>query len=349
MFNFYSCPQFLYGFEVNMNIKDVAQLANVSTTTVSRYLNKPELVAPDASERIAKVIELTGYSPRKQFTGVKLNTNPTIGLMIPSLNNPVFAEIASAIQSKARFYGYSTLIIDTQYQSELEKLAIITLLRQRVAGVLLTVSSTRNNEALSLLREFGFPYCLLHNQSESEEACVYVDNYQASREVAFALHKKGHTNFGVVTMDFSASDRGKARFAGYTDALKDLGYDISQITHVELPPNRHAPDIHDDSFCPNSNVTAWFCTNDLLALRTLKALRKQGAKIPENVSVVGFDGMALGMLYHPQLATVSVPYQKMGEVAVDLLLNERIAHNRTRQISRQIEVGHQLMMTGTVA
>ncbi|BCL72201.1 LacI family transcriptional regulator [Vibrio nigripulchritudo] len=332
-----------------MNIKDVAQLANVSTTTVSRYLNKPQLVAPDASERISKVIELTGYSPKKQSSGVNLNTNPTIGLMIPSLNNPVFAEIASAIQSKARFYGYSTLIIDTQYESELEKSAIITLLRQRVAGVLLTVSSTQNNAALSLLRDFEFPYCLLHNQSDPDEACVYVDNYQASRQVAEELYAKGHTRFGVVTMDFSVSDRGRARFAGYTDALKDLGYDISQITHVELPQNRYPPDIYDDSFCPNNNVTAWFCTNDLLALRTLKALRKQGFQIPEEVSVVGFDGMALGGLYHPQLATVSVPYQKMGEVAVDLLLNERIAHNRTRQISRQIEIGYQLMMTGTVA
>ncbi|PKF80674.1 transcriptional regulator [Vibrio sp. vnigr-6D03] len=332
-----------------MNIKDVAQLANVSPATVSRYLNAPELVANNASERIAKVIEVTGYSPRTPFSGVALNTNPTIGLMIPSINNPVFAEIASAIQSKARFYGYSVLIIDTQYNGEFEKQGIITLLRQRVAGVLLTVSSHQNNEALSLLREFEFPYCLLHNQSLSDEACVYVDNYQASRDVAFALYEKGHREFGVVTMNFSASDRGRARYAGFTDALKELGCDLSTLAHVELPYETQDQDAEVEDLFAEMTTTAWFCTNDLLALRTLKALKKLGINVPEETSVVGFDGMAFGDLFHPELATVSVPYQKMGEVAVDLLLNERVANRQTRSVCRQIEVGHQLKLLGTVA
>ena len=327
-----------------MNIKDVAALAGVSPATVSRCLNNTGPLNRVTRARIEKVVELTGYEANPATKQVDWNHNPTIGVMIPSLLNPVFSEIVSGIQKRARHFGYSVIVVDTQYERSREKQAIIDLIRQRVIGVILTTASVEDNEALSLLREFNFPFCLVHNQT-SDEPCVFVDNYQAGRDVAEHFLALGHKRIGMVAGRFQSSDRAKQRYLGFTDYLDSVSFPPVQLVEVDqyalTPFDQTESSFFDSSHAP----TAWFCSNDLLALKLINHLKSYGVVIPEDVSVVGFDGMALGQILHPPLATIQVPHHDMGLCAVDLLFNAK--HKTTASLIRKLDFHPRFV--GTVA
>ncbi|MGR5252340.1 substrate-binding domain-containing protein [Vibrio astriarenae] len=328
-----------------MNIKDVAELAGVSPATVSRFLNTPTSVAASTAEKIQRVVSLTGYTADVHSRGIELNRNPTIGVVIPSLLNPVFSEIVAGIQQRARHFGFSTIVIDTQYDGEQEQQAVIDLVRQRVEGVILTIAEASRNEALSVLRDFKFPYCLLHNQSEDDEPCVYVDNYQAGRDVANRVVSLGHTKIGMITGYFLSSDRAKKRYQGFKDALSDQGIELSQLLEVDQNKldtfGEHEMRVMKAEHAP----TVWFCSNDLLALKAINGVQALGLKVPQDVSIIGFDGMSLGQLVTPSLATVAVPHLKMGQVAVDILFNAKAGSKLTTCLAME----HELQMNGSLA
>lgn len=328
-----------------MNIKDVAALAGVSPASVSRCLNNTGPMSKTTRARIEKVVALTGYDTGRTSKQVEWNQNPTIGVMIPSLLNPVFSEIVAGIQKRARHFGYSVIVVDTQYERRLEKQAIIDLIRQRVAGVILTTTSVDDNDALSLLREFRFPFCLVHNQS-SNEPCVFVDNYQAGRDVAEHLLSLGHTKIGMVAGRFLSSDRAKQRYLGFTDFLQENSTSIFvQLIEVDQYALTPFDQTQASFFDSPSSPTAWFCSNDLLALKLVNHLKSKGVVVPEAVSVVGFDGMALGQILYPPLATIQVPHHDMGLCAVDLLFNAK--HKTAFPLARQLD--YQTHFVGTVA
>jgi DNA-binding LacI/PurR family transcriptional regulator len=306
-----------------MNIKDVAALAGVSPATVSRCLNNTGVLNKDTRVRIEKIVELTGYDVNCSSKKVDWNHNPTIGVMIPSLLNPVFSEIVAGIQQRARHFGYSVIIVDTQYERSREKEAIIDLIRQRVMGVILTTASIENNEALSILRELSFPFCLVHNQS-ANEPCVYVDNYQAGWDVAEKILALNHQKIGMVAGSFKSSDRAKQRYLGFTSRLEQQ-VNLPAISLVEVDQYAAMPfsQVFKDYFGAIAAPTAWFCSNDLLALKLISHLKAKDIAIPEQVSVIGFDGMALAQVLSPSLSTIQVPHHTMGVCAVDILFNSK--------------------------
>ncbi|WP_373953736.1 substrate-binding domain-containing protein [Vibrio pomeroyi] len=321
-----------------MNIKDVAVLAGVSPATVSRFVNTPESVASATAQKIERVIDTTGYRIDRKSQAIELNKNPTIGVLIPSLLNPVFSEVVAGIQQRARHFGYSTLVVDTQYDSEQEQQAAIDLIRQRVEGVILTIADVTDNAALELLRSFKFPYCLLHNQSVENEPCVFVDNYQAGKDVAQKILEYGHTKIGMVTGHFASSDRAKKRYEGFKQGLKDRGVELSQL--LEVDQNKLIPFTTSEMrlLSAECSPTVWFCSNDLLALKTMNALKSTGRRIPQDVSVVGFDGMGLGQLVSPNLSTVAVPHFDMGKMAVDILFNAKTGSIKRREFALKYEL-----------
>ncbi|OCH46731.1 LacI family DNA-binding transcriptional regulator [Vibrio cyclitrophicus] len=321
-----------------MNIKDVADLAGVSPATVSRFVNRPQSVALTTANKIKRVIETTGYRIERKSQALELNKNPTIGVLIPSLLNPVFSEVVAGIQERARHFGYSTLVLDTQYDNEQEQQAAVDFIRQRVEGVILTIANASDNAALELLRSFKFPYCLLHNQSTENEPCVYVDNYQAGKDVAKKVFEYGHTEIGMITGHFASSDRAKKRYEGFKQGLRESGVELSQL--LEVDQNKLIPFTDSEMTLFNGDFApiAWFCSNDLLALKTMNALRSIGRRIPQDVSVVGFDGMGLGQLVCPSLATVAIPHFDMGKMAVDILFNAKVGSIAQREFSLKYEL-----------
>ncbi len=328
-----------------MTIKDVARLAEVSVTTVSRYMNGHKKMSAQTASRIQRIIEETGYRPNLLGRALKSSATKTIGVLVPSLSNPVFSEIIVGIQEQSRRFGYDLMILDSGYDTSRELEAVNTLLQHRVVGILLTVSNLNDNQSLSLLKQQGVPYCLVHNQGSSQHDSVYIDNFQAGEWVGDALVQSGHITFSIVSTPFSMSDRAQQRVLGFQSSLQRNHLDKANTIFLASTDADTLTQALAGLIPENASSTAWFCTNDLLAIALLHVLRSRGKRIPEDVSVVGVDGMAIGQMLSPPLSTVRVPHRQMGAVSVENLLNR--IHGSCLPGTHQLSCD--LLLQGTLA
>ena len=303
-------------------IKDVASRADVSVATVSRLINGIGRVREETAERVRKAIEDLNFKPNALGRNLSTAQTRTLGVVIPSLSNPVFADAVTGISAEARANGYTLMFTSTDYSPKDELRVVSSLLEYRVEGLILTVANPLNNPALELLETSGVPYVLIYNQPcIKKHPTVTIDNVVASCEVARALLGLGHEKLGMVSGIFAASDRASARRDGFINAIVASGRSCPMVLEVDfLTPNLDeilSPVYADRATAP----TALFCSNDLLAISVIGVLGRMGVDVPKDVSVIGFDGIAVGTHLHPTLATVIQPSRKMGQAATRQLLD----------------------------
>lgn len=300
-----------------VSYRDIARVAGCSAATVSRAFNTPDKVAPallrairEAEARLRSEPESEGTSPR---------TNRLVGVLIPSMGNPVFATILSAIQKRLRLGGYGVLIAQSNYEPEDESEAVETLLAERPAGLILTLCDAARPPA-SLLAARP-PSVFLYQQPAVEGlvAAVTLDNRAAARRLTETVLAAGHRRLLFLSGNFGASDRARARFEGFRDALQAASLPLLPATEVSFVDDYAHVDLTETM--ERHRPTAIVASNDLLALGAMGALRRLGLAVPGDVSVVGFDGIELGRLAMPTLATMELPNQAMGACAASLLLD----------------------------
>jgi DNA-binding LacI/PurR family transcriptional regulator len=263
---------------------------------------------------------------------------------VPSIANPVFATTLAGMQDRARAAGLSVLIAQSDYDPVREVEAVEALLAERPVGLALTVCDPATSEALSRAERSGIPVVLVHNEPGARRvAAVAVDNRAAARALVAGLVELGHRRIAFVAGCFSASDRSRLRHAGYVEALRAAGLAPSAAIEVDFIAG--AEDVDLTEVMERLRPTAVVASNDLLALSVVASLRRLGFEVPRDVSVTGFDGIALGRLVHPALATVEQPARAMGVSAISLLL-DRIAGRVGPDLVR---VDHRLRLGGTLA
>jgi len=326
-------------------IRDVAEQAGCSIATVSRVLNGTAPIATDTRGRVAEAISALGYRRSEVGRSLKRQTTETIGLVVPSLTNPVFASSAQGVQSQARSLGMGVLLATSDYDPDLELKAVEAFLGQRVDGLLITVCDPENSPALALLDVEAKPYVLLYNQpTRGERPAVTVDNVAAAKAMTGAMLAAGHRRIAFVAGRFASSDRSRLRYQGFTQALAERG--LAATPPIEVDFLAEEPDA---ALAPRFRrarpPTALFCSNDIVALAAIAALRRLGLDVPEDVSVTGFDGIAIGTMVHPALTTVRQPTRAMGVCAMELLV-KRIAG---RAIPPVTFVDYELRQGGTLA
>lgn len=272
---------------------------------------------------------------------------PTIGVLVPNMVNSVFGECIEGMEEAARTSGYSLLVTFTNYDVDREEGAINSLIDRDVEGLVLTVADANASTALALLDRKRYPYVLIYNQvSHLPRSTISVDNTKASQDLVEVLIQHGHRNIGMVVGSLRASDRSVRRLEGYRTALRAHGLPTGPI--VEIPFN----DIDEDQLLwrlketmqEGSPPSAFFCSNDMLALIVIRGLRKLGFAIPADVSVVGFDGIAFGQLLDPPLAGIVQPNRTLGATAARHLI-ERISLKTTPSA---ILLAHQIRQGGTL-
>ncbi|PZU83645.1 MAG: transcriptional regulator [Shinella sp.] len=321
-------------------LQDIASKAGCSTATVSRVLNRSGPVSESMVRRVRKAASDLGYR-RTERPAPMIRRRSAIGVLIPSITNPVFAASLLGIQNRMRVSGIGVLIAQSDYDPAREAEAIEYLLSEKPTGLILTVCNPLKSE-LSL--PFAMPPTVLLNNLPTPRfpAAVTTDNRLAGQEVTEYLIEHGHRRILFVSGHFEASDRAKLRYDGHCEAMAAAGLpmlDALQIPfvtgHDELdlsePLKRHRP-------------TAIIASNDLLALGVIGAVRREGLSVPGDVSVVGFDGIAIGRLIDPPLTTVEMPDTSMGATAASLLLD--IAENAATP--RHLMIGYKLHAGGTV-
>lgn len=319
------------------DIRDVAQYAGCSIATVSRAINAPEQVRPQMRARVEAAIAALKFRPNSLGRQLRGERTGLIGVMLPTLSNPVFADCVEGIEAALAGTDSRVLLVTTQYDPERERNAIETLLRQRVDGLLLTLADAGRNSLLADFAAEGVPYQLLYNDTPNQP-CVSVDNRRAAADGVAMLIEQGHRDIAMVTGALHASDRAQRRYEGYRDAMQTAGLTPWPAVEVDFNVGAHAESMR-EALTRGTDArwhpTALFCSNDLLALGVMRALRQTGMRIPEDMSILGFDGLVFGELTAPTLATVRQPSAEIGRRAAQRLL----AH-----IGGQEAAGHALIL-----
>lgn len=304
-----------------MSIKDVAALADVSMATVSRVFNLPEKVNAETRAHVLEIANEIGYFPNASARSLRTQRSRVLGVVLPTLLNPVFAECLDGIAQAASANGYAILPMTTDYELEHEELAVNQLLAGNVDGMVLVVSNPATSQALIRLRAAQLPYVLAYNR-QFDHPCVSVDNELAMRETVTQLVAMGHQRIALISGQLFASDRAQQRKRGFSEGMRTHGLDDSNC--LEVPFVETAVQEICKLLQQKNRPTALVCSNDLIAIRSIRAAHLAGLRIPQDISVTGFDGIAIGEDLTPMLSTITQPNQAIGQCSVELVVRSLI-------------------------
>lgn len=322
-------------------IKDVARRAKVSVATVSRLVNGTGNVSEKSAVRIRAAIAELGFRPNAVGRSLKTASTRSLGVVIPSISNPVFADALAGISEETRSAGYSLTLTVTDYDPGNEAGAVGALMGNQVDGLILTVADPVDCASLEMLEQAAVPYVLIYNEpSGTGRPAIGVDNVAAGGEVAHALVALGHRKLGMIAGDFNASDRSRARQTGFVREVARAGLEAPVTREVDFVDGDIESTIGDLYAVDGARPTALFCSNDLLAISVIGALRRCGLNVPGDVSVIGFDGISAGTHLSPALATVVQPSRDMGRVAAQQLLG----HLNGQEAPKTVILPHHLRL-----
>jgi DNA-binding LacI/PurR family transcriptional regulator len=231
--------------------------------------------------------------------------------VLPTLANPVFAECLQGIDELASAQGFRLMLMTTQYDSERERHAIETLREQRVEGLILTVADADTHPLLDELDRAGLLYVLMHNDTVRRPS-VSVDNRLAAYEGVRRLIAHGHRQILMLAGTLAASDRARLRHLGYTQAMQQAGLTPAPALEIDFNADELAPAVLAHLTSGPQRPTALFCSNDLLAMVVMRGLRRARFDVPRDMSILGFDGLAMGELLAPPLASIGSPNREIG-------------------------------------
>lgn len=306
-----------------VTLRDVARRAGVSVATVSRVFSDTGLVSAATAQAVRDAADALGYRLNPMGRALRAGRTRSIGVMLPTLVHPVFAHCLDAIEAAARAAGYAVSLATTGYDPAQEEAASERLLAQRVDGVLLTVADAARSPVLDKFEREGKPYVLLYNQPgprsrAARRPSVSVDNRGAARQMVAHLIGAGHRRVGMVAGRFRESDRARLRFKGYADAMAHAGLAPRPPIEAGFMDDDLRP-LLQDTLARRDGPTALFCSSDELALRVMRDLRRLGRRVPDDLSVAGFDGVPVGELLTPPLTTLVQPTADIAATAFDLL------------------------------
>jgi DNA-binding LacI/PurR family transcriptional regulator len=306
-------------------IRDIASVAGVSVATVSRVHNSTGRVSQQTAEAVWAVSRQLGFRPNLIGRNLRSTRTRTIGVVLPSLNHPVFAECLQGVEAAAQTSNHVIAISTTGYQVESEERVSERLLQQRVDGLILTVADAAHSPVLDKLDAEGVPYVLVFNQTGKKPSkqptrpSVSVDNFAAGRQMVEHLLALGHQRIHMLAGQFQQSDRSHQRFLGYQAAMRAAGQPWSPPLELAFNAADTRAELQ-DLLSRRHPPTALFCSNDQLAMTVMRDLRSLGVRIPEDISLAGFDGVRVGDWMTPALTTVVQPTAEIGRTAVELLL-----------------------------
>jgi LacI family repressor for deo operon, udp, cdd, tsx, nupC, and nupG len=320
-----------------VNIQEVADKIGVSVATVSRAFNAPHQVSAATRNKVLSKAKALGYVPNASARTLRTRRSRVLGVLMPTLTNPVFAECLEGVAEAAHAAGYAILPMTTHYDAALETHCVTLMQGASVDGLLLVVSNPETSQALRQLQRDRKPYVLLYNR-HPKHPCVSGDSEVAVAEVVARLVALGHRRLAMVSGPMSASDRAQQRYKGFLQGLKRAR--MKGPCLLEVPFMESAVETVVSYLSSENRPTALICSNDLLALRCLRAAQLAGLRVPQDISIVGFDGIALGLDTMPMLTTIVQPNHEAGHLGVQWLVQS--IERRERPTPREsVMLAHQ--------
>jgi DNA-binding LacI/PurR family transcriptional regulator len=299
----------------NVSIRDVAREAGVSPSTVSRALSGKATYGDDTRERVFATAQRLGYrAPPAGFA----RAPRAIALLVPTLSNPFFGELAEGALAAARSLDYHLLLVITDGNPDRQREEISALRARAIDGFLFTTADAQDEQFAALARS-GVPLALLtHEVLGIDVCCVINDDFRGALEATQHLLDFGHRRIAAV-IDPSDFLGAPERVRGYRTAMERAGLaDLVRVVNVEraqVEPGRAAA----LGLLADRTTTAILAHNDLVAIGVLQACRELGLGVPSDVSVVGYDGTILARVTQPPLTTVAQPTREIGAVGIELV------------------------------
>lgn len=302
------------------SIKDVAILAGVSPATVSRVMNDTAKVDPVKKERVLRAIAETGFVPNEVARTLFRKSAKIIGLIVPSVRNPYFTELAAHVDILANANGYRPFLCNTGYDPEKEKAAIQMLVSMNADAIIVASCSEQVRE---LINSCPIPVVALDAMlyDADVEACIYCDYYRGGRMAAEHLLDCGCRHIVCIKgpqYRYSA----RSRYQGYRDICQERNipectvecdYDFNQGLAMTEELLERFPDVDGIIAC-----------NDIVAISTYKILHKRNIPVPEKIQLIGFDDISFSTLLSPELTTISQPVREMAKKAVELIVKNEL-------------------------
>ena len=317
------------------SIKDVARKAGVSISTVSNALNNSRYVKKETKEKILEITKNLNYTPNIIARGLKTRSTSTVAVIVPDISNQFFAQVIRGVEEIARLRKYNVLLTCTYYDV-LEEKKSIEILRQQFVDGFLFISGYDSFAHIKELNDDKVPVVVADRElKEKKIPSVLIENFGAMRDTVNYLHRLGHKRIGYISYTYDNQTTVEKRFKGYCRGLKDnkLVFDpdivvISEALRLnELQGSREAiKKILNCKDIPSVIINA----SDFIAVGVIRALKELKIKIPEEISVVGFDNILMSLYTDPLLTTIKQPKKQMGDTAMNLLL-DIIKHKRVKE------------------
>ena len=305
----------------NPRLSDVARAAGVSLATASRALAESSLVRDDTRERVRKLARMLGYLPHGAARALATRRSRTIGAVFPPVDNPIFAAATQALAHELAAAGYTLLLATHEYDPEAEIGAMRALLERGVDGMVL-IGMDHNPALYELISRSGVPYELTWSLDYAgHHHCVGIAHRLASVRITQHMLDLGHREFAVIAGFTAHNDRARERLAGVREALAGRGIDLPPARVIEtdfsIPQGRRA---FIQLLERDAGFTALVCSNDLLALGALTECVRRGLRVPDQLSIAGFDDIDMAAEVTPALTTVHVPAAAIGRLAAERML-----------------------------
>jgi DNA-binding LacI/PurR family transcriptional regulator len=306
---------------VPVTIKDIAREAEVSHSTVSRALNESPLISEKTAERIRQIANDLGYLPSAAARTLKTNRSRALGVIIRNVGDPFFSEILQGIEEVAQVNGYSLFMAASQRDPERERGIVQAMVERRVDGVIIC-STPVSKEQSRQLTIFGVPIVVVNNQvAEKYRYSIYHDDVDGSRQLTHHLLELGHRR--IAYLGNSLAGRSTLdRLAGLRQELEAAGIPTPDGYIHEVPggdPENGRAGLEHFLRLPN-RPSALVCYNDMLAIGVLQGLHSAGLRVPEQISVTGFDNITFSAYTNPPLTTFDQPKRFIGAEAARLVL-----------------------------
>ena len=304
-------------------LKDIAQRAGVTATTVSRVINNRGYISEGTRKKVYAAMEEMHYQPNELARAFSKQYTNTIGLIVPHISHPFFIKVISNLESSAAEKGFKLLLCNSKEQPEKEQDYLDMCISNRVAGIVLCSKYVQTRE----FRKMNIPVVNLERGGDDDTISVQCDNYQGGKLAAEHLIECGCQHIVCLRgpMKFSS---GQQRYQGYEDVCRKYGrkavwidcdydYDAGLAAAEELI--RRYPD-----------TDGILASNDMAAMAVYKVLHQNGRRVPEDVQLVGFDNIEFSRRMTPELTTISQPIEEMGKLAVQMIIHhgEEISYQK---------------------
>ena len=304
--------------------KDVAKMADVSISTVSRVINESKPVSPEAKKRVLHAIEVLDYKPNEVARSLVTKKSNLIGVIVSDIGSNYVAQILRGVEEIGRMYNYDIILSSSYGDGQIEVKFAKLLLQKQVEGIIV-ISDTLNNKLLYKLEESKKPYIVLNRfYNIDEHYSVGINNKKATYDMTKYLIEKGHKNIAclIVRKDFDRTEE-KYKVEGYKKALGENSLKENIIELNGIKENDIENEIENIvEKIKKEKLSALICSQDEIAIHVSNYLSDRGINVPKDVSVTAYGGSYITTIHRPKLTAVKVPYYDIGAVAIRSILKE---------------------------